>query len=462
MYNKEDMSVTKLLKFATKYSTKKYITSEDYHTKLLTSMREEFEITSKSQSLKVILKEVILKVFSSSKSAGTLMKTFPKLKKIIETLDMTLNTKRQYYSDIRQSLLSPKGNFTKEDKVFQDTFKHLSISKDQAKTITDLKTRKVFERNENRREIDLDQVTQVMDKLKSSPRDKYDLCLLIQLNTGLRLIESLYVSKFETIQGEQSMVKIVGLAKNKSEKSVNEVTNPLINLTYDELIALQKEMRDELNLEGTLKAITNRYSNKINKRVKEFFGPDSTSHDLRRMYGSLSYIKYAPKEMSINVWLNQHLGHSQNSLASTNFYSDIIFVRNGERIDLHSNELCEQVDDNDRKEINEVKKDVGKVKKDVAENRENIIVLDTIVSEKPTVNKSEHIVYLVAKDGITVVTIPKHVKKRNGKAIEACIEMIRFLISKSVDPSNKNLRLTGFSGRIAKEGLIEAKRLGLI
>jgi len=47
---------------------------------------------------------------------------------------------------------------------------------------------------------------------------------------------------------------------------------------------------------------------------------ECTSHDLRRLYGVLSYQMWAP-DTNLNLWLNRVLGHSADSIQSSFHYS---------------------------------------------------------------------------------------------------------------------------------------------
>lgn len=156
-----------------------------------------------------------------------------------------------------------------------------------------------------------------------------DLVIWCMLQSGCRLIEILHTAEFTETQG--GLVSVTGLVKvvksKMGESKQKSVVKPLLSVPFRVFIAQLRKVRawssPRIGDRGlSLKQITNLFNAQINKRIRNLFGERSTSHTMRKIYGSASYQMYAdPTTMSYNSWLERVLGHSH--LATSLSYSNV-------------------------------------------------------------------------------------------------------------------------------------------
>ena len=120
-------------------------------------------------------------------------------------------------------------------------------------------------------------------------------------------------------------------AKNRSDDD-RPVDKPILFITTTEFLSLICLIRSKLTVkpdDDNIK-LSNRYGKRVNALVVKIatecgMPPEITSsHDLRKIYANFSYILYAKKNQSLQIWLKSVLGHSD--LNSSFNYSTIKII----------------------------------------------------------------------------------------------------------------------------------------
>lgn len=383
-----------------------------------------------------VLKNVIQSIFSTSKTASTLIKGFPPLKKVVEILLPNVATKRKYYGELRQFLLkSNGGNFETTDKIYDLTFRKLSITREEANALSQNYQSKVFERNSNKTIYFQEDLIELIHLLKDG--DEIDKVLCLQLTCGLRFIEALRTATFtipETgVYGIES-VRMDGLVKAKAKNARTWTINPIIELSADKVVEMAEEIREYLKKSKRFdlpkSKLTSIFLKRANERLRAHM--HITSHELRRIYAVFSYGLFANKtSTSLSVWISNHLGHAIDNLTSSASYSNVsILSKSGEPV----------VDGVDGKVIGLTKR-IERVEERVEGVEEQ--VAGRVSSPTRGNNKVE----LMGLDGEYHMVL-KNMKLRDNKTLERGLLKVAELDRLNIPVNNKNLRLLGFGGSI--------------
>ena len=123
-----------------------------------------------------------------------------------------------------------------------------------------------------------------------------------------------------------------GILKSKERTTI---TKPVLYMTVPEFIATMELMRAMLKPElNKIKAgsmshheLSQNWNAKINRRIVKYFDEAMSSHDLRKIYASIAYKRYADKDkQSESAYLSCILGHAKNSLTVSMAYSTVSVV----------------------------------------------------------------------------------------------------------------------------------------
>lgn len=276
----------------------------------------------------------------SIKTSKNLIKLFPNLKRLAETIYPKMNTRRGYYGKLRVLI---KAKFGKEDPIYEKTFTDLSITKKEAGELTKQANLKVKKKNENQDEVDVSNVLKTLFKTYNS-KSILDQIITVQLATGSRLIEVLKVSEYRrATDAEINKVKagfknvdyyiaIDGLAKaalKKDGTGKTFIVKPLVVLNPEQLIELVENIRSELgdfrNIGNT--KLTATWNTQVNTNIRTYFPNASGSHFLRKIYGIYAYKAFAKNNTSLNAFLNNVLGHADDGISTSLNYSTIRLTR---------------------------------------------------------------------------------------------------------------------------------------
>lgn len=222
---------------------------------------------------------------------------------------------------------------------------NFSIMKDKAKYSKTLYTNLIATCQSDILEIDCEKLTNMVSTLIESKDDFIDKLLLVQLSTGARFIEVCKVSEFllpvedlhyPDVPSMEQRISIRGVAKaQKFNADGKEITTkrmilpkPVLFMTPADVIKTINACRTQiLSLcnkkkggpkASSLHAFSNDFVTTVIikmalKRLKSFDLTGETAvgtHLLRKLYASLSYTVYAPKNMTKVAWIKEVLGHT--------------------------------------------------------------------------------------------------------------------------------------------------------
>ena len=229
------------------------------------------------------------------------------------------------YKLLRAEIIKMYG---KESKHYQ---KSLTLMRfDQTKWRENRKqyTEMVAEKNQNQKQIDESKIIEVVDKIKDS-LDFVDLAILCELCAGSRIVEILNLSTFKKSKKPNYVIQNkVAKQENKNlEIQRKEIEKPILFISVSKFLENIKTIRDSLkNVKRKYKnsyEISQSQNAKINRKIKKLFGEGFSSHTLRKIYGAISYEKFANENTSKSAWLSDKLGHQEGSLNVSLSYSTV-------------------------------------------------------------------------------------------------------------------------------------------
>jgi integrase len=189
---------------------------------------------------------------------------------------------------------------------------------------------KVIKSNENQIEITVAQLKLFTDKLHTTKFKIIPSIIMAQIASGCRLIEILNKEFEFTESKKENYIIQSDVAKNRTD--ARAVEKPVLFITPTAFLSLIKEIR--LNLtnkpDDTNIKLSNRYGKRVNALVVKIAGEVgmpleiSSSHDMRRIYANYSYILHAKRNVSLQIWIAQILGHGD--LTSTANYSTLKII----------------------------------------------------------------------------------------------------------------------------------------
>lgn len=408
---------------------------------LMDLIREEYPEVE-GGSINVLLKNLIKIHFLTIRTRPTFRGVFQGLKKVIDIVIPVLNTRRQFYSDCR-GYIKQNPHFGKEDSIVQDSYRLFSITRGEAQDLKKKAQEKIQEKHENLEEVDFKQVLEIMDELQDGIW--YEKIMYVMLATGVRFNEVLHLdTMFQKVENTEEVPKelesmdleklvyITGISKIKSKESRESVVVPIVHGKIGSLLKILSSIRKSVDKDITRKQIAATWNVGVNSHVKKYF-PGKTSHFLRKVYATMSYDLYAPKNLSLTIWTNRVLGHAGNTF-STSINYNIIQSKKGQQNEVVKDYELENKVENLSGRVDLVEDEVDELKEVEVKERKNIIKVKN-------------------KDG-KVIFLQKNERRKNGGAIERCLEMIKFLEEKNVQVSNKLLRQIGFGAQTAKDALL--------
>ena len=262
-------------------------------------------------------------------------KSYKKFTNLIDLLNFyvnktvpNLNTKVMLQSYVRKLVKDTYSADSKHYLYLKDGF---SMTLEEKKTRQSDAQDKVVSSNENQIEITVAQLKLFTDKLNTTKFKIIPSIILAQIACGGRLIEILS-SEFEFLESKKDAYIIQNnVAKNKTDAE-RPVDKPILFITTTEFLSLICLIRSKLTVkpdDDNIK-LSNRYGKRVNALVVKIatecgMPPEITSsHDLRKIYANFSYILYAKKNQSLQIWLKSVLGHSD--LNSSFNYSTIKII----------------------------------------------------------------------------------------------------------------------------------------
>lgn len=304
----------------------------------------------------LLLQKVANYVFNTKPAPKLAESMFFPLTKIFLFLYPNIQTRQRIYMALRTVL---KNKYGASSVIYKNSKKDLAITYTEFQTVSSNQEQKRDSNNQNKKQFEFQTIIDIMQRLRASSKFE-DEVILASLAVGSRFIEILRESTFEPVLGNPYQVQIVNVAKKRRARQGNEegeqytFIKPIVLLRYDELNHIINDLRklslDDGGEEMKSAKLTARFIGRTNKRIKEL-GIAGTTHDLRKLYGALSYEFWADtRSITLNEWLKAVLGHSQTetSLHYTN---------------VHLNKSSEPI----REQISEVKSEVKQLGERIAE-----------------------------------------------------------------------------------------------
>lgn len=289
--------------------------------------------------------------------------------------------------------------------------------------------RKVKNRNNNRNNLPVIYIEDVIDTIKKLKDDKkvHNNVVAVLLATGLRCIEILKVS--EIYEDDTDFFKFKGLAKNPNDESIH--TRHLLGMTNFELIQLINKIRNKLNVEGTNTQISNRLNLALNKYFSRYF--PMSLHKARYIYANICFHQYGkpnniPYETYIQDTLNHVSGETSKSYLCINLKS--------------RDEVIQNISIDMLKMYNDALDQIKNIKQELNDLRAEY----TILQKQTKIYKPEKKILLSNKDKIDMV-----------------IENIKQMKESGVFMNQKNLRSKlGIGSKFIHQGYKQAREIGLI
>jgi integrase len=401
---------------------------------ILVKATKSHKLFSKSKTFRIALTKYIQYVYESEFSkAKDLMMSFKPIVKLIDMLYPSTKTKQGIYGSFRKILSSRFGEFSK---IHKDSKKDLSISFEQYKAVEKQQREKVVERNNEKKQFDREKILEIIQTLVNST-DFIDSIVLVGMCTGSRLIEILRISEYQKVVGNPNRVLIQSLAKGSGEakeRNLNkQVERPILVITYKELSATVKVVRDAVkeqtmgqNLDN--RALSAKYNARVNRRIKKLGISGGTAYDLRKIYANLSYELIADQtKITKNAWIMKILSHED--LQTSLHYNNIALTSTGQSIDAHLDDL--------------------EAKQEQVEKR--VEQVETKYETKyPSSTDPNAVKFIVGVNEVYISRVPriKDGKENKLKRGKAKIEEMK---EKGVPITNFNLRKLGFGAEIVAE-----------
>ena len=231
--------------------------------------------------------------------------------------------------------------------VWQLALRELNVSVAQRRLLREECQRRIESANNHVFQFEEDKIKDLLHKLATdSDSDEHDSILLLMLESGLRMIEVLYMANVQkaevSTRATCDWICVTQLAKTRHPD--RPVTKPLLSMKFEEFERRLAKVREGVTAKSAARAsssttnstttrdrvelhksITNMYNHAVIKRVHVHLGP-YTTHIARKIYGALSYEWYGKlRSKSLNAWLQTVMGHS--SISTTLSYSNVTIVK---------------------------------------------------------------------------------------------------------------------------------------
>lgn len=224
----------------------------------------------------------------------------------------------------------------------------------------------------------LEHILGVIDAASTS-NNPVDNIIAVLLCTGSRLIECIKVSQYELVPDQADYIKLVGVAKTRTNQEGNEqevrvkktIVKPVIRITPQRIIEMVQNIRAAYNLQFVSNAqATGKVNSSVNRKLKEDYFAEvdaklpetkqTTAHKLRYLYAQIAYYLYGkPESIPENEFVREVLGHDSGEVSLT--YQQIL-VNMGEVI----------IPSDYRLKLNELRQDTNEIKQDLKETKKEI------------------------------------------------------------------------------------------
>jgi hypothetical protein len=381
--------------------------------------------------------------------------------KLLPALFSAINALAVHFSRFNRAIQIKFGDDSDEASYAKQ---HLHLSQEASLLRKKNYAEKIFKQHEHLKQITDTEVLEKINTLRY--KDTWpELCVCAGLAIGSRLIEIVYVSEYKEAENP-IYVTVTGIAKDKhdrefdpeEDKTARKVTKPILGgILSRELIKIVETIRTQISAqfdvdlglpdqkgrrELSRKQITNLVDAKVNKVVKDVFDPSYVFHDLRSLYAQLSFVQFAPNNVSQQYYFSHVLGHQESSLTTALSYSKFAIRR--------------KLDENDpdmRAEIVTLKEEFKGLQHAVLEEKKIGSIyhgkrkLPSDLEDSALENTA---VSFMKPDG-TILTMQKqpHLRNNDEKSRMARLEQsAKTLQDNHIKPTSRNLLRLGFGSRI--------------
>ncbi len=289
-------------------------------------LEDQYEEHSGTQNTKNLLMKIwkdIIQNASQGREVGGItriwIRLFEALDKVIKALFTNENTSENVFVQFRKPVRQKYGD---KSQIYIKSTHIMGVSRERSNQRKEEYQNKVAEKGLNRRNLKPiydDEIYNAID-VGINSSDPLEKAISVMLNTGSRSIEVFKVSTYSEMKDNPSFINIKGIAKDRSKKGYENkvIIRPLINVNADQIINAVKYIRDNLNLDGDNDAISSRYNQTLNKRMKKLFPehPELTAHKCRYIAGQMAYLLYGQGGTE-NSYIQQFLGHEDGATSKT-------------------------------------------------------------------------------------------------------------------------------------------------
>jgi hypothetical protein len=258
------------------------------------------------------------------------------LRRNMEVLYDKVSTRRQWYQHVyttirgwmREWQCHPEPG--QKNSYLTTMYQQLSLSHEDQKTFQEAQWKNCVDQNMSPRYFPVSTLIELghLQGLALEPNHWPMLACSLMLALGTRAMELFALSSFEVYEDSSftNVIRISHLAKKGKDTDSSSV-RPVLFLPAAQVASLVQRLRvwvRQLFRTVLMEDGSERYLNPlILAQFNVFIGTkleNCTSHDLRRLYGVLSYQTWVP-DTNLNLWLNRVLGHSVDSIQSSFHYS---------------------------------------------------------------------------------------------------------------------------------------------
>lgn len=261
-----------------------------------------------------------------SKSSGTELSSLTNaLQKLSEFHESDMQTKYNILRSLRVRNYTghtPTDDLLSKLKILPDYIEKLKFNETERSLMQKTSSEALHKKSSESFTIEASKLLRrVHLTLQNKKSNVFDIACALSVVTGRRMVEIFHTGTFTAIAGNEYECMFDGQAKKQSLDSSSAYKIPLLAplpmiLNALNILRISKNTENLNNAEVNLK-----YSSSCNAAARRLLGEHRKFHDLRGIYGVISFHCAMPHTYSINMWLCKILGHS--SLSNSLNYSSI-------------------------------------------------------------------------------------------------------------------------------------------
>ena len=306
---------------------------------------EYFDIPNKKDA--PAFHEAVMQLYKTKTTDTQAIESLKPLYDVYRALYPNDKTLRQRLSEIRTKAIQKH----QSEKVYAVSKRDSHFNLPEANRVAIVEAYKESIKAKNADKIQVDE-TLIYAKLTELALSKnvYEKIIVVLLASGSRSVEVFSKSKYSLMSGNDSYIRIDGLAK-KRQTQIDEghdwVEKPVLFLTPKTLVRLVKEIRNHFKNKVVIDdngVLAKDKSATLNKYVVQHFPFLEDLHYkssfLRKIYADLSYKNFADKATTnYNSWISRVLGHEDMLTSFSYSFVNVVNPDKYEKKDEISSEL---------------------------------------------------------------------------------------------------------------------------